>query len=152
MTTNDIVINTLKFEEGFSDRPYYCSEGYPTIGIGQRIGPKGESLSKYTFRCPLSVAEQWCSEEVERLSATLNKYDWYMHCGPNRQAMLIAMAYQMGINGLLKFRKMLSALKNNDWESAYIEGLDSRWAKQTPERANREMKVIRFNKLDEHYT
>ncbi|EDP57962.1 glycoside hydrolase family protein [Vibrio sp. AND4] len=151
MSLNKISLNVLKFEEGFSEDPYYCSEGYPTIGIGQKIGPKGASLHQYCFQCPISVAEHWCSVEIEHLSKTLSRYDWYTGCGPNRQAMLISMAYQMGVNGLLGFKKMLDALNNKDWNTAYMEGLDSLWAKQTPARANRQMTVIKSDQLDINY-
>ena len=34
-----------------------------------------------------------------------------------------------------KFRKTLSYLKRHEWEEASVEMLDSRWARQTPNRA-----------------
>lgn len=151
MNLNEISIKILKFEEGFSNKPYYCSEGYPTIGIGQKIGPKNHPLHNYSFQCPAPVAESWCSVEVERLSKLLSKYDWYKNCSQNRKAILISMAYQMGINGLLKFKRMLAAMNNEDWDVAYMEGLDSVWAKQTPKRAKRQMQALRSDKLNEYY-
>ena len=151
MNLNEVSISILKFEEGFSENPYYCSEGYPTIGIGQRIGPKDHPLHNYSFKCPTPVAESWCSVEVERLSELLSKYDWYISCSQNRKAIFISMAYQLGINGLLKFKKMLAAVQDEDWDVAYMEGLDSVWAKKTPKRAKRQMQVIRSDKLDGSY-
>ena len=53
------------------------------------------------------------------------------------------MAYQIGVNGLLKFKKMISAIEFGDWEEAERQALDSKWAKQTPARAHRHAKVIR---------
>ena len=41
----------------------------------------------------------------------------------------------MGLNGVSKFKKMLKALEDQDFEKASIEMLDSLWAKQTPNRA-----------------
>ena len=50
------------------------------------------------------------------------------------------MAYQLGVNGVLKFKKMIEALRSKDYKEASKQGLDSLWAKQTPQRANRLMK------------
>ncbi len=34
------LLDVLQFEEGFRAKAYHCSEGYPTIGIGTKLGPK----------------------------------------------------------------------------------------------------------------
>jgi lysozyme len=38
---------------------------------------------------------------------------------------------------------MLKALKEKNYELAYVEALDSRWAKQTPRRARSVAMVLR---------
>ncbi|MCG9659727.1 glycoside hydrolase family protein [Vibrio mediterranei] len=151
MKANEVAIRILEVEEGFSEQPYYCSEGYPTIGIGQRIGPKGTDLKVYQFTCPLLVAQCWCDDKVKRVESALESYDWYVNCDQIRRAMLISMAYQLGVDGLKGFRKMLRALTISDWDTAYKEGLDSLWARQAPERAARQMEVIRSGELNECY-
>ncbi len=46
------------------------------------------------------------------------------------------MVFQLGETGVSKFKNMLKALKEGpDYQTAAIEMLDSRWAKQTPNRA-----------------
>ena len=45
------------------------------------------------------------------------------------------MIFQMGFTGVSKFKNMIKALQNHDYKQASIEMLDSRWAKQTPNRA-----------------
>ena len=52
------------------------------------------------------------------------------------QMVIINMCYQMGVSGVMKFKKALAAMKNGEWDIAATELLDSRWAKQTPNRAN----------------
>ena len=59
----------LNYEEGFSAKPYYCSAGYPTIGIGQRIGPKGAPLKLYEFTVSKSLAAVWLAEKVKETLA-----------------------------------------------------------------------------------
>ena len=46
------------------------------------------------------------------------------------------MAYQLGIEGELQFKKMLACLERDDTQCAAREALDSRWEHQTPGRAH----------------
>lgn len=132
----------LEFEEGYRKEAYYCSEGYPTIGIGKKLGPKGAPLDCYEFTVSRPIAKLWLSEEINSVNDELNKLNWYLVLNPSRQVIIISMAYQMGLSGLLKFKKMIAALERNNWEEAARQALDSRWAKQTPERANRHADVL----------
>ncbi len=45
------------------------------------------------------------------------------------------MVFQLGIGGVSKFKNMWKALGEGDYQTASEEMLDSRWAKQTPSRA-----------------
>jgi lysozyme len=47
------------------------------------------------------------------------------------------MCFQMGKKGVVKFVKFHAALKRGDFNTAADEMLDSKWAKQTPDRAKR---------------
>lgn len=134
-------------EEGFSSKPYICTEGYPTVGYGQRIGAQGVDVSLYEFELPEPVARQWLQENIRQLENTLSRYSWYQQCNADRAAVLVSMAYQLGLYGLLRFRKMLAAIEDNDWEEAAREALDSRWAKQTPRRARHHAEALRTGVL-----
>jgi len=46
------------------------------------------------------------------------------------------MVFQLGMTGVSKFKNTLKAVKEEDWDTAADEMLDSVWAEQTPERAN----------------
>ena len=52
------------------------------------------------------------------------------------KCILCEMTFQMGTAGVGKFRNMILALQNQSYLEAASEMLDSRWAKQTPNRAN----------------
>ncbi len=138
-------------EEGFRTDAYYCSEGYPTIGIGKRIGSKGASLDNYRFTCPLVVAIDWLEEETDALTKQLSKYSWFTKQNKDRQTILISMAYQMGMSGLLCFQNMIRALEAGEFEQAEVEALDSRWYRQTPKRAKRHAEVLKTGDLDYTY-
>mgnify|MGYP001449884353 CR=1 FL=1 len=48
---------------------------------------------------------------------------------------IVEMVFQLGMGGVSKFKKMWAALQNQDYEEASVQMLDSKWAKQTPNRA-----------------
>jgi len=53
-----------------------------------------------------------------------------------RRDALIEMAYQLGGPRFSGFKRMIAAVNMRDWQAAYEEALDSRWAEQTPSRAH----------------
>ena len=91
----------LRIEEGYRESPYYCSENYPTIGIGQRIGPKGAPLSNYEFTVSVAGAEQMVFDSLSGLHAKFVHIEWFVNLGDDRQDVILSMAYQLGFSGLL---------------------------------------------------
>ncbi len=136
------VLQLLKFEEGFRSKPYYCSEGFPTVGIGKKIGPKNAPLDLYQFTVPEEVALEWVGVEVCELLKVLNKEEWFMALSSDNKSIILSMAYQIGITGLFKFKRMIAALSIGDFEEAVIEAKDSLWYRQTKSRAVRHCRVL----------
>ena len=149
------IISLLNYEEGFSEKPYYCSAGYPTIGIGKRIGPKGAPLSQYQFTVSKQLAAVWLSEELQQkvadMSAHANITAAMVACNDARKAILISMAYQMGADGLAKFTNTLKAISEKRWSDAKSGMMNSAWAKQTPNRANRHATQMLTGVWDQEY-
>ncbi len=141
----------LAYEEGFRAKPYYCTEGFPTIGIGTKIGPKGAPLDMYQFTVTKKVAEAFLEEDLRSVREKLIKHRWYIDLDEDRQAIIKSMAYQMGYSGLMKFKKMIAALENKEWAEASLQALDSRWSKQTPGRAKRHANVLAGSKIKDVY-
>lgn len=137
------LLELLKLEEGYREKAYLCSEGYPTIGIGTKLGPKGAPIEHFTLTVSEKVAKAMLDDEVSGIVKSLVGYRWYTQLNEDRQIIIKSMAYQMGISGLLKFRKMIAALESQDWKIAHDQALDSLWAKQTPKRANRHAEVLK---------
>ncbi len=83
----------------------------------------------------------------ERISATLDAdiractaacehaFSWFGALNPPRQAVLIGMAFQLGVKGLQGFKRTLAACGAGDFSLAASEMLNSTWAQQTPARA-----------------
>lgn len=138
------IIDDLKDEEGFRASPYYCSEGYPTVGYGKKLGPKHTPLLWYTFRVPEPVAAVWLQHDVAELAGRIQERhprEWDA-CNTRRRDVLIAMAYQLGLDGLANFKRTLAAIERGDFAAAADEMLDSKWATQTPARARRLAEVM----------
>lgn len=141
------ITSLLQYEEGFREKPYLCSEGYPTVGTGIRIGPKGADLKNYEFTVPREVDAVWLQSILnrtmkgmlmnERISKAMNVLD------EARTAVLVSMAYQMGVAGLAQFKNTLYLVETKQFEEAAKAMLDSKWAIQTPNRAKRHAEQMR---------
>ena len=161
----DMTLAILRAEEGFRPWPYRCSRGVWTIGYGTAIewGPLADTFDALEAEGTLSaspspgyrgsgpepirinagLAEALMRRRVSADAAVLAKYPWYAAQTPERQAILLSMAYQMGLSDLLLFRRTIAALEGGDYTEAAREMLDSRWACQTPARAQRQAEAMR---------
>ena len=132
-----IAENIIISEEGYRQHPYYCSEQVPTIGYGRVIGKKGDPLPAMTTTKQDEI--KFVREKIREISFQLqSKFPVaWMKCNETRQAILISMVYQMGLVGVSAFQQMWKALEFGNFERASKEMLNSKWAKQTPNRAKR---------------
>jgi lysozyme len=131
------VLDMIKKDEGWVSHAYQDHLGFWTIGYGFLIDQRrGGGI-------PKEVAEYWLQHIVHGIVNDLSKRLSFFQDLPDAiQQCLVNMAYQLGTNGLLSFRKMMAALENGNYQQAAIEALDSRWAQQTPNRANRIAVII----------
>ena len=132
--TTQMLLEHLKLEEGFSPTVYSDTTDHLTIGYGWNLDNRPMTEREASF-----VLEDQVTEINQRVCRELRFY-WELP-EPVKLA-VVAMAFQLGLNGLLGFKKMLHALQCEDWERASREALDSKWAKQTPARAKRVAALI----------
>ncbi len=126
--------------EGFSAYPYKDSEGYWTIGHGILIDKKkGQGLSREESR---EIMQMRLDVLYLRLSSD-PAWGWFDQLSPLRKEALIRMAYNLGMSGLKKFKRMIKALQEEKYSLAAEEALDSKWAKQVGNRATRIANNIR---------
>ena len=131
---NDL-LKRIKHHEGFRSKVYKCTEGYDTIGYGFAI--KDLVMSE-------GMAEEILIEKLTDLMSKVRKrFDWLDSVPREVQGVIIEMSYQMGVSGVSKFKKALHAMQMFQWEKAADELLDSRWAKQTPNRAKELSDIVR---------
>lgn len=132
------LLSDLRRDEGWRESPYRDSLGFVTIGYGFLID------ERKPVKLPKEVGDLWLAVVAEgKWLELIDTSPWIASQPDDVQRALANMAYQLGVSGVLKFQKMLAALRDGDREQAAIEALDSTWAKQTPERAARVAKLIR---------
>jgi lysozyme len=80
------------------------------------------------------VATTLLLEQLQEIAIALNQYTWYRGCDPVRQSVLIDLAFNDGINGLLHFVHMIAAISRADWQNARAELLNSKAASENLSR------------------
>jgi len=126
------LINSIKRHEGFRGYCYEDSLGIPTIAYGIKL-----PLTKEEGELLLSHRLNKMVNDLETKRPSIKNFP-----EPIREV-LYEMEYQMCVEDLLKFKKRLKAVEEQDDKKASLEGLDSRWAKQTPNRAKALMDKIK---------
>ena len=130
------LIDNLKESEGFRARVYKCTEDYDTIGYGFAI--KDLVMDE-------DIATMILERKVGDLKLRVhNKFPFITDLPEKVQDVVIEMCYQMGLSGFSKFKKTIQFLRLNEFENAAIEMLDSRWAKQTPNRAKKLSDIVKY--------
>ena len=129
------LLEKIKHHEGFVEHVYDDSLGIPTIGYGFAI--KDLVLDE-------DIAEEILIRKLEKLKRNAtSRFKWLEDMPIEVQEVVLNMCYQLGITGVSKFRKAISAMQEGEWSEAADEMLDSLWAKQTPNRAKELAEAIR---------
>ena len=121
------LIESIKKHEGYVGVVYKDSLGIDTIGYGFAI----KDLELDADVCDI-ILERKLKNLKDRID---NKFNWYIYMPQEIKDIVTEMCYQLGVTGFSKFKKTIAYLQNKQWEDASVEMLDSRWAKQTPNRA-----------------
>ncbi len=141
MNLEQLVEVDLIDHEGFRGAAYKDHLGYWTIGIGRLIDKrKGGGISLDEARQLLRNDIYW-SVHILR-----DKLPWFDDAPDGVKRALVNMCFQLGIRGLLRFRKTLALLEAEDYRTAADEALRSDWALQTPKRAGEVVAWIRNSK------
>ena len=124
--------------EGLRLKAYYDTLGVLTIGYGH----VDSSLTEQTVWTK-EQAENQLDRDIEEKTQQVRKHiPWFDRLNEPRQAVLVGMAFQLGINGLLGFNKTLGAIRDERWNDAAGGMRASKWFTQTPKRVNRMARQI----------
>jgi GH24 family phage-related lysozyme (muramidase) len=127
-------------DEGVVYEIYRCSEGYPTGGIGHLITEWDEEYYEKPIgtRIPHEQVDDWFAKDIETTIKDCNLlFSQFDNLPEEIQRVLANMCFQLGRPRLSKFKNMIAAVEDLDWARMADEMEDSRWFKQTTNRAQR---------------
>jgi lysozyme len=138
----DNVVDQIKRDEGFSLTAYRDSRGFLTIGWGHNLAAHLEEAKT----CTLEEAEKWLKDDIHQCYIELIKYlPWVFDLSEPRRAIFVNMTFNLGIAKLLKFELLIEAASHGCYQAAATEMLNSEWAKQVGNRAERLAEQMRSN-------
>jgi len=118
--------------------PGYTVQGNPTIGYGRNMITQGISEEEALVLLQRDIARAW-REVREQLPWAESQLSVI------RFAVLVNMVFNLGIQGLLGFQEMLTALQQGDYNGAADAMIQSLWYKQTGTRAHTLVEQMRSN-------
>lgn len=155
----------IEFHEGRRNIRYLCPAGFETIGVGHNLEASpltdgqvdvvlGDAVSESESRDTLleraleggisnEAVDRIFEDDLAKVRDQLDiKLPWWRQLSEVRQAVLLDMAFNMGIGGLLKFRQTLEHFRVGRYTLASGEMLNSLWAQQVPTRAHRLSEMV----------
>ena len=139
----EALMNRIKAQlvrhEGLRLKPYRCTAGKLTIGIGRNLDDCGITQSEAYVMLINDIMN--CEKQLQAKIP-----DIYNGLDEVRKSVLLNMCFNLGINGLLGFKNTLAFVKAGDWERAANNMLVSRWAKQVGRRAIELSELMRKGK------
>jgi lysozyme len=140
----------IEKHEGRRSKPYRCSGGKMTIGVGHNFddNPLPNDIKK--------SLEQFGKIDDEQIDRLLNRdirsavhdcqvlFPSFNEFSDNRRMALIDWMFQLGFRGVRNFKKAVKAINAEEWELAARNMAESAWAReQTPKRAKEVIELIR---------
>ncbi len=132
------LIEQLKIHEGMKLKPYKCTAGKLTIGIGRNLEDVGISEDEANMLLRHDI-----QEATRQL---LHSFPWMGEFNDARISAMINFTFNVGIGTVKKFENTLSYMQSGDWDKAADEMMDSRWARQVGNRAVEVTEQIRTGK------
>jgi len=123
----------LKGDEGVRSTVYNDSLGYATIGVGRLVDSRKTAVGLRDIEIDFLLQ----NDIEDRINALTKYLPWFQNLDDARRGVLLNMAFQLGVAGLLAFKNTLAAVERGDYAAAAAGMLNSKWAQQTPNRAKR---------------
>lgn len=136
----NLLIEQLMRHEGIRLRPYRCTAGKLTIGVGRNLEDVGISRAE---------AEELLQHDIDRILREARQLPVYEDLDHIRQNVLMNMLFNLGLSRLLQFKRMFEALRIGSYTKAAAEMLDSRWAEQVGDRAKELAKMMITGKAEQ---
>jgi len=132
MSVREPLIKQLRRDEGEVLHAYEDHLGFLTIGVGRLIDKRrGGGISA-------EESAYLLNNDITRvMNALSRRLPWFEAVDDARKGVLLNMAFQMGVEGLMGFTNTLGLIEKGSYAAASRAMLSSKWATQTPARAQR---------------
>lgn len=128
-----IASSKLRIDEGDKQYPYKDTKGILTIGVGHNLEAKGLPKPIRDALLEYDINEVYMSIQASDIR------DIFNHVNDVRKAVLINIGFNVGVRGLLLFKKMINALLDGDYQRAANEIRNSQLADGRKERLAKDM-------------
>ena len=135
----------LAKDEGVKYELYLCTENHLTGGIGHLITEWDADYydKPIGYPVPEEQVNDWFAKDIETTIKDCNLlFSQFDNLPDDIQHILANMCFQLGRPRLSKFKNMIAAVEDLDWERMADEMENSRWYKQTPNRAKRLIAIV----------
>ncbi len=122
----------IKINEGYSNKPYKDQLGFHTIGYGHLIKKNEKKYFNKEFDKDY-FNKLFILDFNNALKDYKNSLYNKSHSSYEKE-LLIEMIFQLGLKGVLKFKKMIFYLNKKEKYMTSLEMINSLWYKQTPKR------------------
>ena len=131
----DRLLESVKKHEGYRNKVYLDTLGKRTVGVGHLcVEDFWEDDKEYEEKFLMDILEADLQNAIKG-AKDLMAENGCIDMDEIAEEIIIEMIFQLGKTGVSKFKNMWKALSGLDYSTAASEMLDSRWAKQTPNRA-----------------
>ena len=129
------LLQSVKDHEGYRNKVYLDTLNKRTIGVGHLcVEDFWEDDKEYEEKFLMTILEHDLQTAVKGSKELMEEYGC-SDIDDLAKEIIVEMIFQLGKTGVSKFKNMWKALSALEYSVAASEMLDSRWAKQTPNRA-----------------
>ena len=129
------LMESVKKHEGYRNKVYLDTLGKRTVGVGHLcVEDFWEDDKEYEEKFLMEILAEDLQNAIKG-ARELKEEHSCTDIDEIAQEIIVEMVFQLGKTGVSKFRNMWKALSEKNYIGASYEMLDSRWAKQTPNRA-----------------
>ena len=129
------LMESVKEHEGYRNKVYLDTLGKRTVGVGHLcVEDFWENDKEYEESFLMEILQKDLQDAIRGAKELMDEHGC-ADIDERAEEIIIEMVFQLGRTGVKKFRNMWKALSEQNYIGASFEMLDSKWAKQTPNRA-----------------
>ena len=121
------ISDMLLKHEGIRYYPYTDTTGHLTIGIGRNLTDRGITRDEAMYLL---------NNDIVDFTIQLSDRLYWFDAQPEKVKLVLTdLAFNLGVNGLLTFKRTLEFIRQGDYKNAADELIRSKWATQVGSRA-----------------